>query len=159
MKKIRIKKKPDPPKREVSKHPNSHARLVSLQALYQLEVVHHSLAEILEFRWLNQPLAENEKQLAVQLIEGVAEIEDQIDEVINDYIHKDASQISTIVRSILRMATYEILKGRFDIRILLDDYCNLTRRYDGEPSVGFVNGTLNHIYQDHRTNQEESTRL
>lgn len=154
MKKIRIKKKPPQPRKSLNRHPNSHAREVALQALYQLEVVHHPLPEVTEFRWLNNPLTDEEHALTLQLIEGVAELEEKIDAVIDAYIHKDASQISAIVRSILRMGTFEILKGAFDIRILIDDYCTLTRRYDGDPSVGFVHGTLDHIYQDHRAIRE-----
>lgn len=155
MKRIRVKKKPRLLRKQINRHPNSHSREVALQALYQLEVVHHTLPEVLEFRWLNNPLDEQERPLALELIEGVAEFEEKIDGVVNAYIHKDASQISSIVRSLLRMGTYEILQGEFDIRILIDDYCTLARRYDGDPSAAFVHGTLDHIYRDHRKITDE----
>lgn len=154
MKRIRIKKNPRVLRKQINRHPNSHSREVALQALYQLEVVHHTLPEVLQFSWLNSPLAVDEQSLSVELIEGVAEHEGKIDGVVNAYIHKDATQISTIVRSLLRMGTYEILQGKFDIRILIDDYVTLARRYDGDPSGAFVHGTLDHIYRDHRKIQD-----
>ena len=124
------------------RHKNSHGREVALQGLYQSEIGGHSISQILRFTWLNEPLDTDVGELTEQLIQGVLEHTERIDRVIDALSEKDATQISTVVRCILRMGIYEILLGSNPPRIIIDDLCELTRRYDVEESVAFVNGIL-----------------
>ncbi|MCB1164684.1 MAG: transcription antitermination factor NusB [Leptospiraceae bacterium] len=141
------------------RHKNSHGREVALQGLYQSEIGGHSISQILRFTWLNEPLPQDVAELTEQIIQGVLEHQDRIDQVIDALSEKDATQISTVVRCILRMGIYEMLLGSNPARIIIDDLCDLTRRYDVEESVAFVNGILD-AYRKRRQskpgNEEES---
>jgi N utilization substance protein B len=124
------------------KHKNSHAREVALQGFYQMEIADEPLRRVLTFSWLNEPMGAQEREFCAELIEGVAENQEALDGVIASFSRKDMTQISTIVRSILRMGIFEIMRGELDSIIIIDDLLNLTRKYDGEESVPFVNGIL-----------------
>lgn len=132
---------PDPPKGRV-KHPNSHAREVVLQALYQLEVGRHPLAGILRFGWLNAELTPEKRSFCVSYITEIERAGPILEGEIASLSKKHITQISTVSRCILRMAIYELGQAELDARIIIDDALNLTRKYDGDESVPFVNGIL-----------------
>ncbi|MDH5657395.1 MAG: transcription antitermination factor NusB, partial [Spirochaetia bacterium] len=137
------------------KHKNSHAREVTLQALYQIDVVNQSLETVLKLSWLNEEPASAEKSYIYTLIEGIAEYQDEIDDVVDSFSDKDSTQISTIVRSILRIGVFEIMKGELEPGIVIDDLLDLTRKYDGEESVAFVNGILD-SFKIEKNKQEQA---
>lgn len=148
---VRIKsiKKPEPVKhRKKPRHKNSHAREVVLQALYQAEVGGHSVDEVLKLKWLNTPLESEVQKSAEYMIEAILEKQHILDPVIDSFSEKHTTQISSIVRCILRMGIFEIMEGSVDYRIIIDDLCNLAGRYDTEKSVGFVNGILDQFRQE-----------
>ena len=124
------------------KHPNSHAREVVLQALYQLEVGQHPLEDILRFGWLNADLDPEKRDFCLRHISEIHPATATLEAEIAELSKKHISQISTVSRCILRMAIYELGRADLDARIIIDDALNLTRKYDGEESVGFVNGIL-----------------
>lgn len=152
---VKLKERPKYAQRSNAKHPNFNLREIALQALYQLDLGSSSLEEVLELRWVHSKLSEEEKQLLYDIIEGVSEFEVDIDEVIQKYSNKDIRQISSIVRCILRMGTYEILKGEFPAPIIIDTCCTLTRKYDDERAVKFVNAILDKVYKFLLENQED----
>jgi N utilization substance protein B len=128
--------------RGAKKHKNSHAREVTLQALYQMEIANQPLEYILQLGWLNEKPGATEKEFITGLIEGVADHMDALDDVINSISDKDSTQLSTIVRSILRIGIFELMRGELEVGIVIDDLLDLTRKYDGDESVAFVNGIL-----------------
>lgn len=125
-----------------AKHPNSHAREVVLQALYQMEVGGHTLEEILRFKWLNQPLDAEKRAFCERYIREISRGLPILEAEIASLSKKHITQISAVNRCILRMAAYELSRAELDARITIDDALNLTRKYEGEESVGFVNGIL-----------------
>ncbi|MEQ9366802.1 MAG: transcription antitermination protein NusB [Leptospirales bacterium] len=126
----------------VQKHPNSHAREVALQALYQVEIVDKPMAEALEFGWLNEAMQEDRRVYCQALIEEVMRKFPALNERISKYASKDIRSISSINRSILRIGFVELDRGETEAGIIIDDLLNLTRKYDGEESVPFINGIL-----------------
>jgi len=132
------------------KHPNSHAREVALQAIYQQEIANTPVHEVLEFRWLNEPLTPPVREYCIGLITGVTDHWEALDDVIKAFSHKHITQISVINRCILRTAIYELMQAQLDPAIIMDDALNLTRKYDGEDSVAFVNGILDPFEKERR---------
>ena len=124
------------------RHKNSHAREVALQGLYQAEIGSTPVAEILRFKWLNESLEPEEKTLASELISGVLDHAAALDQVLSAFSNIDFTQISSIVRCIIKMGIYEMRVTGRDPAIVMDDLLNLARRYDGEQAVPFVNGVL-----------------
>ena len=126
----------------VQKHPFSHAREVALQALYQVEIVDKPMAEALRFGWLNEAMQEDRRAYCQALIEEVMRKFPALNERISKHASKDIRSISSINRSILRIGIVELDRGETDAGIIIDDLLNLTRKYDGEESVPFINGVL-----------------
>ena len=126
----------------LGKHPNTHAREVVIQALYQMEVGRHPLADMLRFGWLNADLDTEKKSFCIRYITEIEKATPILSAEIAGLSKKHISQISTVSRCILRMAIYELGRAELDARIIIDDALNLTRKYDGEESVAFVNGIL-----------------
>jgi transcription antitermination factor NusB len=145
-------------KKSHARHPNFNLREIALQGLYQIDLGSTPLNEVLELRWVHSKLNEEDKSFVEDIIEGVTELEFDIDEVIQKYSKKDIRQISSVVRCILRMGTYEILKGEFLGPIIIDTCCTLTRKYDDERAVKFVNAILDKVYKFLLENQEEEKK-
>lgn len=124
------------------KHPYSHSREVALQALYQVEVVDKPLNEVLQFGWLNEPMEEDRRMYCQALIEEVMERFPALNDRISKHASKDIRSISSINRSILRIGFVELDRAKMEAGIIIDDLLNLTRKYDGEESVPFINGIL-----------------
>jgi len=152
---VKLKERPRFEKKSDAKHPNFNLREIALQALYQIDLGSAPLEEVLKLTWVHSNLTEENKQLIYDIVEGVTEYETDIDEIIQQYSKKDIRQISSIVRCILRMGTYEILKGEFPGPIIIDTSCTLTRKYDDEKAVKFVNAILDKVYKYLLENQEE----
>ena len=129
-------------KRRHKKHPNSHAREVALQALYQVDVADSTEADVLAMNWLNEPLEPIRLAYCERLIRGVLANRAELDRWIIEHSRKDMTQISTIIRNILRMGIWELRIGEIASSIIIDDQLNLTRIYEGEEAVPFVNGIL-----------------
>ena len=129
-----------------------------MQALYQIEVVSHPVSHVLRFSWINDPLPAATREYCIHLIEGVTENWEALDGVIESLSHKDVTQISAINRCILRTGIFEIMEGNLDARIVIDDLLNLTRRYEGEDSVGFINGILDRFEQERKGFEEDTAR-
>jgi len=127
-----------------------------MQALYQIEVAEQPLAKVLLLEWLNQPLEASVRDYCQELIRGVTSSTPALNTVIESLSSKDPTQISTVVRNILRMGIFELMTENLDPSIVMDDLINLTRKYDGEESVPFVNGILDRFEKEKRTYRGET---
>jgi N utilization substance protein B len=130
------------------KHENSHVREVAMQALFQIQLVQTPVDEVMRLKWLNDQMSAEAHNYCLELIAGAADHWDDIEEVIRSLSDKDISQISGVVLSILRIGVYEMMATEMDKRIVIDDLLNLTRQYDGEESVAFVNGILDRLAKE-----------
>ncbi len=134
-------------------HPNSHAREIAMQALYQLDVAHHPVKHVLALGWLNQRPDPEKEQYCLDLIKGVVDNQDALDEVIRSMSDKHITQISIVTICILRIAVFELMRAELDAKIIIDDLLNLTRKYDGDESVPFANGILDRFERERRADQ------
>ncbi len=140
------RQKPQSTKR-IKKHQNSYAREVVLQSIYQMEVGKVLLEEVLQFKWLKSTPRPEILSYTHTLIHSMQQDEDGDIAYIEKYSHKDISQISVIVLIILRIGFAELRSSLVPAHIAIDDLLELTREYDGEESVSFMNGILDTFYQ------------
>ena len=123
------------------------------------EQVFHLLFETI-FRQGEEPsqiyaIAKDEKELPdVDYIRntyfGTLEHLTEIDALINTYAKgRSATQMSNVIRSILRLAVYEI-KYLDDIKpaISINEAVELAKKYEDIRLKGYVNGVLHSIYKD-----------
>ncbi|MBL8018437.1 MAG: hypothetical protein JNM27_02115 [Leptospirales bacterium] len=130
------------------RHRNSHGREIALQGLYQIEIGNSPVAEVLHFKWLNEPLDSEERAFCEELIVGVIDHGQALDDILAASSTVDFSQISAIVRCIIKMGIYEIRKSGREPSIVMDDLLNLARRYEGDQAVPFINGILDRYLRD-----------
>lgn len=136
----------------------SNARELAVHLIYELDYIEASpetaLAARLDeayYRCLseeNDVYAErpNKKQLAYirACVEGVAEKRQELDDYITRYsIGWNLHRISRLTKAALRLAIYEILYVEdVPTGVAINECVELTRKYEDEEIVGFVNGIL-----------------
>ena len=126
------------------------SRELALQALYQWNITRQDPFLILDQQKINFSPAEEDDEFAQQIIVGVLEHYNHIDELIEKFSeHWRLDRISIIDRNILRMAIFELL-FREDIppRVTLNEAIDLGKRFGSEDSSAFINGILDRIQKE-----------
>jgi N utilization substance protein B len=126
------------------------SRELALQALYQWNITRQDPFLILDQQKVNFSPADEEDEFAQQIIVGVLEHYNHIDELIEKFSeHWRLDRISIIDRNILRMAIFELL-FREDIppRVTLNEAIDLGKRFGSEDSSAFINGILDRIQKE-----------
>ncbi|MGJ4789103.1 transcription antitermination factor NusB [Leptospira koniambonensis] len=125
------------------------SREIALMALYQLELVNSALSEVLKFRWYDKKIETEERDFAISIINGVVKNAETIDTLIKKYSRNwDFARISPVNKCILRLSIYGILHSReIPPRVTIDEAVELTKEFESENSVPFINGILDSILQ------------
>ena len=126
------------------------SRELALQALYQWNITRQDPFLILDQLKANFSPADEEDEFAQQIVVGVLEHYNHIDELIEKFLeHWRLDRISIIDRNILRMAIFELL-FREDIppRVTLNEAIDLGKRFGSEDSSSFINGILDRIQKE-----------
>ena len=124
----------------------------ALQALFQIDVAGVELDAALEFAWRSVDAEKPDPEsvaFARELVTGVCEHRDSIDEQINANSHHwRLDRMARVDRNVLRLAIYELLH-RVDTpkKVILNEAIELAKEYGSEESSAFVNGILDKIAQ------------
>ena len=128
-------------------NPRRKARIAALQSLYESDVSGHDpLASVARLSD-DAGLSEAQSAFARELVEGVIEQRQAID----DIIHRAApqwpvEQLSAIDRNILRLAIREILMNNgAPIRAAINEAVELAKSFGSDNSAKFVNGVLGSV--------------
>jgi N utilization substance protein B len=123
------------------------ARIAALKALFEVDSVGHDAEEALAREAEELSLPEDALDFARELVRGVLEAKERLDEV----IVKSApawplEQVAAVDRSILRLAIYEIvIDNRVPMRAAINEAVELAKEFGGEASPKFVNGVLGSV--------------
>ncbi len=136
----------------------STAREIAIHLVYGMDYTHASAEEALEtlletgyYAGLSAELElyqerPNRKQLAYlrTVANGCMERAEELDGIISRYaIGWPVSRISRLVKAILRVAIYEVLYVEdVPTGVAINEAVRLTRNYEDEEVVAFVNGIL-----------------
>ena len=123
------------------------ARIVALQALFELDTVGHSPDDTMSRLLEDWPLAPDAQAFANELVKGVLASRERIDEVIRKTAPAwPLEQMAAIDRNILRLAIYEILiDNRVPMRAAINEAVELAKEFGSETSPKFVNGVLGSV--------------
>lgn len=130
----------------------SKARKRALDMLFQAEVRAEPLAEIVAAE-ANRAVAEPDRMAswlyAREIVDGVADHLDEIDELIASYSQGwSIDRMPNVDRSVLRIASWEILHNPdMPVAVAIDEAVELAKEYSTEDSGRFVNGVLSKIVQ------------
>jgi N utilization substance protein B len=120
------------------------ARIVALQALYEIDCAGHASAVVIERRLQQMQLPEAGEEFARNLAQGVIGHLAWLDELIGRYAPEwPVDQIAIIDRNILRIAIYEIMVGRdTPVKVAINEAVELAKTFGSDSSGRFVNGVL-----------------
>jgi transcription antitermination protein NusB len=126
------------------------ARERALQALYQIDVAATGLDEALSRFWKSfEPVEKEVRDLAEQLVRGVAEHRRDLDEAIEAVsTHWRLDRMAKVDRNVLRLAAYELIhRPDVPVRVVINEAIELGKKYGSESSGAFVNGVLDKVAQ------------
>lgn len=128
------------------------ARTLALQTLYEVDAVGHAPPETLQrladaVRVKDEKAREEIVRFAQELVEGVMEHRERIDDVIAGAAPAwPVSQLAAIDRNILRLAILEVLiNNRTPVRAAINEAVELAKTFGSDSSARFVNGVLGHV--------------
>lgn len=137
----------------------SRARRQALHMLYQREITGEDVGAILETGSYSSedgaPL-----QFCRSLLAGVQEHQAVIDEMLGDISeHWTVSRMPLVDRSILRLASYEILYvDDIPASVSINEAVELAKVYGGDDSSKFVNGVLGRLAEQYEAGKGGSSR-
>ena len=123
------------------------ARIAALKTLFEVDSVGHPPDEILDRQLQDPPLPEDAAQFARELVRGVLEHRQRLDEIIRKNARAwPLEQVAAVDRSILRLAIYEIvIDNKVPMRAAINEAVELAKEFGGEASPKFVNGVLGSV--------------
>ena len=123
------------------------ARRLALQALYEIDSSGHNVEESINRLLANGGLTEENANFTHELVNGVIQNKEKIDEHIRHFAPAwPIDQIPMVDRSILRLAIFEILlDNKVPVKVAINEAVELAKTFGSDNSSRFVNGVLGAI--------------
>ena len=123
------------------------ARVVALQALYEIDSTEHDLEAVLNHLLAERRLPDENAVFTRELVSGVTRNKERIDQNIKDFASAwPIEQMPLIDRNILRLAIFEILlDNRVPVKVAINEAVELAKTFGSDNSSKFVNGVLGSI--------------
>ncbi len=120
------------------------ARILTLQALFEVDSVAHDAEETLDRLLAEASLLEEGVTFARELMSGVLTNRDKIDKMIQAHAPVwPVAQLVAIDRNILRLAIFEILlNNKVPVKVAINEAVELAKTFGSENSPKFINGVL-----------------
>lgn len=122
----------------------TRARIVALQALFEIDCVDHDPQVVLENRLEDSDLPPAGRMFVRRLVEGVLEHLSDLDGLIAKYAPEwPVDQMAIIDRNVLRIAMYEIATSEnTPVKVAINEAVELAKVFGSSSSRRFVNGVL-----------------
>lgn len=123
-------------------------RKIAVQFLYSFSVrPDQAEKELFEFVLEDKALSEDNKKYLETLIDGVRQNQSSLDTEISKYLTSNWSlgRLTAIDRTILEVASYEILFSDLPAVIAVNEAVNLTKDFSDEAASKLINGILTHF--------------
>lgn len=123
------------------------ARIVALQALFEIDIAHHDADAVLQQCFAAKPLPEAGRDFTCKLVQGILEHLAELDALIQGNAPEwPLDQVSIIDRNILRMAIFEfVIEGSTPVKVAINEAVELAKLFGSDSSGRFVNGVLGTI--------------
>ena len=123
------------------------ARILALQALYEIDCSGHKLDDVLSNLLQRKNLSDEAVNFTKKLIGGVLENQKAIDQEIRRFAPLfPIEQIAIIDRNIIRLAVYEILyDSSVPTKAAVNEAVALSKYLGNDTSPKFVNGVLGSV--------------
>jgi len=129
-----------------------HARMIALQALYEMDLTKHTPEYVLGCRLKEHPLPRAGIDFAFELVEGVLDNRPRIDGLVGELAPEwPVDQIAVVDRNVLRIAIYEILcTPDTPAKVVINEAVELAKLFGSDSSPRFVNGVLGSLVNGKR---------
>lgn len=136
------------------------ARSVSLQVLYEVDISGHKPGKVIQDHLQGLKLDKSQVQFISQIVKGVTDYRDQLDEFIADFAPEwPLDQVAYIDRNLLRIALWEIaVYKKTPVKVVINEAVELAKLYGSEGSPRFINGVLGGLI-DHLREIEVSMEI
>lgn len=123
------------------------ARIIALQALYELDCTNHTLEDVLgahlETLAADGKLKPDLRRYLYQLVRGVRCERARLDAVIARFAPEfPLEQMAPIDRNLLRIALYEFAISKTPPKVAINEAVDLAKLFGSENTARFVNGVL-----------------
>lgn len=120
------------------------ARSVALKVLYELDTTQHQPGTVLTNRLADEALPDDGAAFVNQLVTGVLQNRDRLDELIHRYAPEwPVDQIAIIDRNVLRIAIYEFdIAHTTPLKVAINEAIELAKAYGADSAPRFINGVL-----------------
>jgi len=122
------------------------AREKALQALFQIDMSEAKPEEAI----LHVLEEEKSDEYLTNLVSGVVDHKEKIDEMIKAHLEKwKMERIAPVDRNLLRLAVYELvfLKEEVPANVVIDEAIEIAKLYGDEHASRFINGVLSKVKQ------------
>ena len=140
----------------------TRARGIALLALYDIDLVGHPPAQVLQERLLDEPQTEELAEFTRQILFGVLPLRELLDTVLARYAPEwPLDQIAAIDRNILRIAFWEFAVYReTPVKVAINEAVELAKQYGSDSAPRFINGVLGTLVDhEHEINQIIQNRI
>jgi N utilization substance protein B len=126
------------------------ARILALQALYQLDIGSNDVVKVLQMDWSDKQYDEETLSFARGLIEGSVHNSRTIDDAIKKQLeHWDLERLSYVDRAILRFSTFSLFfQDDVPDTVIINEAVDLAKQFGTDDSYRFVNGVLDGIRKE-----------
>jgi len=120
------------------------ARMLALQALYEIDSAGHKAEQALENLLANGGLPQENASFTRELVNGVIQNREEIDRHIKRFAPAwPIEQIAVVDKNILRLAIFEILlDNKVPTKVAINEAVELAKTFGSDNSSKFVNGVL-----------------
>ena len=119
------------------------ARQAAVQALYQWQLTQQDPDQIENHFILDHDVDEVDLEYFHKLVREIPLRLHELDDHIIPFLDRTIDDLDPVERAILRIGAYELeFHPEVPYKVVINEACELTRRYCDENAVGFVNGVL-----------------
>ncbi len=129
------------------------ARIIALQALYEIDCAEHAPEIVLNQRISANRLPQSANDFSRRLVRGVLVHQETLD----TFIHQHApewplEQMAYIDRNILRIALFEFaIDGQTPIKVAINEAVELAKSFGSDSAPRFINGVLGALVDHQQT--------
>ena len=138
------------------------SRSIAMQSLYEWDFYdqkNRSIEEVVEKNILEFGAGLGEDQFARNLVRGVMENKESLDQIIVKTAPEwPLEQINILDRNILRLGLFELIYGNKEEvppKVAINESIELAKNFGGESSRKFINGVLGTVYKEMEQPDEE----
>jgi N utilization substance protein B len=123
------------------------ARECALQMLFQWDVTHDNIEQIMATFWEVQTDPEIDRDFANALVSGTVDQVERLDVLISRHAENwRLDRMAIVDRNLLRLATYEFLyDAETPKSVVINEAIEIARRFSSQESPQFINGILDSI--------------